>query len=230
MKLVEFLAKLESHQSENDTRENKIITETGLILNSKTLSTFENSLFECDEFKNVIRINYLEYPTYLVDKESGEPISGNREFLGGEVKSHETLTFRALPGQEFKFAKYVDIYTIALHKRYNTAEDVKKPGIWVYPTTFDEKTLTPTNQIRVIWDPEQLNDALLLMGNRETPKERIMRMFESALDNMEPNISCEYVVEIKCSERSIISAEKKEELFNNNVDHTAIMDGDSESK
>lgn len=230
MKLVEFLAKLESQQSQIENAEDKIITTNGLTLDSKVLSMFEKSLFECDEFKNVIRINYLELPNYLIDKESGEPISGNREFLGGDVTVNQTLSFKALPGQEIKFGKYVDIYTISLHKRFNMSEDVKKPGIWIYPTSFEEQTLAPTNQIRVIWDPEQLKDALALMGSQETPKDRIMRMFESALDSMEPNISCEYIVEIRCSARSIVSAEKKEEAFNNNADHTAVIDGDSETK
>jgi len=35
------------------------------------------------------------------------------------------------------------------------------------------------------------------------PKERIMRMFESALESMEPNIECDYYLSIRCSERSI---------------------------
>jgi len=72
-----------------------------------------------------------------------------------------------------------------------------------------------TNQIRVIWDPDQLKDALTLMGRPETPNERIMRMFETALNNMEPNINCEYIMTIRCSSRSIVPTEqegKEEEL------------------
>lgn len=211
MKLVEFVSKLEKKKEQLENSEEKITSGNALMLSGLSLKAFEKSLFECDEFKGVLRISYLEMPTYLIDQESGEPISASREFLGGELKSQEVQSYQVLPGQEIKFGKYVDLYSITLIKRYNANEDIKKPGVWIYPTTFDEITFAPTNQIRVIWDPEQLKDALAIMGRPETPKERIMRMFETALDNMEPNISCEYIMNIRCSSRSIISDEEKVE-------------------
>jgi hypothetical protein len=211
MKLVEFVSKLEKKKEQLGNLEEKITGGNGLVISGLALKGFEKSLFECDEFKEVVRINFLEVPTYLIDQESGEPIAASREFLGGQLKTQETVSFQVMPNQELKFGKYVDLYSITLNKRYNAEEDIKKPGVWIYPTTYDEKTFAPTSQIRVIWDPEQLKDALAIMGRPETPKERIMRMFETALDNMDPNIACEYVMTIRCSSRSVVVAEENKE-------------------
>lgn len=202
MKLVELLKELESKKEQlNHLRENSVLT-NGLAIYGKTLRDFEDRLFECEEFSNVVRVNYLDLPSFLVEKETEEPISANRNFIGGDVKPQTAVEITIKPGDEIKLNKYVDIYSITLLKVFNHKEDINKPGIWVYPTVFDANTFEPTNQIRVIWDPEKLKDALKLMDSKETPKERLMRMFESALDSLEPNISCEYIMKVRCSSRS----------------------------
>ena len=203
MKLVDLLVELESKKA--------VIQDSGspgFFLDSKSLRNIQNSLFECDEFKNVARINFLDMPTYLVDEETQEPIATNREFLGGTTKGRQVYTFHVNPGQDLKFNKIIDLYTITLFKKYSSNEDIKKPGIWVYPTDYNQETFVPTNQIRVIWDPSQLQDALKLVGGSETPKKRLLRMFETALDSMEPNIPCEYVLALRCSTRSIENSDE----------------------
>lgn len=199
MKIVDFIAELEKQTASKDKM---------FMLTPPELKKMEKSLFECDEFKNVARINFIESPAYLVDEETGEPISTNREFLGGKTQLKNVSGFNVGPGQDLKFNKIVDLYTITLHKRYSSKEDIKKPGIWVYPTICDETSFLPTNQIRVIWDPIQLDEALKMVGKVETSKQRLLRMFEKALDNMEPNIPCEYVLSIRCSTRSIENADE----------------------
>jgi hypothetical protein len=207
MKLVDFIADLEKKKA--------VIQNTpsgGFLLDSTSLKNFEKKLFECEEFKNVARINFIEMPTYLVDEESGEPIATNREFLGGKTKASEVQSFMVNSGQEIKFNKIVDLYTITLNKRFNSKEDISQPGIWVYPTSYDKDTFEATNQIRVIWDPKQLAEALQMVGNSETPKQRLMRMFETALDSAEPNLPCEYVLSLRCSSRSIENGDEIKKL------------------
>lgn len=220
MKLVDFIAELETQTTSKD----KVF-----MLTPAELKKMEKSLFECDEFKNVARINFLETPSYLVDEETGEPISTNREFLGGKTQSKNVSAFNICPSQDLKFNKIVDLYTITLNKRYSLKEDIKKPGIWVYPTFYDEKTFVPTNQIRIIWDPIQLDEALKMVGKIETSKQRLLRMFEKALDSMEPNIPCEYVLSIRCSTRSIensdeIKVEEIEPELGTNILQPKIID------
>lgn len=209
MKLVDFITELEKKKSTlpNSEEMEKIAGGNGFLLDHKSLKNFEKKLFECDEFKNVVRINFIELPNYLVEEETGEPIATNREFLGGNTKLNTVSLFQVNPNQELKFNKIVDLYSIRLNKRFTTKEDIVKPGVWVYPTDYDQQTFAAKNQIRVIWDPAQLNEALKMVGN-ETSKERLMKMFECALDSMEPNIPCEYVLTLRCSARSIANADE----------------------
>lgn len=206
MKLVDLIVELEKKKEQFSSLKDPAHG-AGFSLNPTALKIIEKRLFECDEFKNVVRINFIEAPTYIVDEETGEPISSNREFLGGQTSIKTILNYRLNPGQEIKFGKIVDLYIISSNKRYILKEEITKPGIWIYPTTYDEKTFQPTNQIRVIWDPEQLQDALRLVGKPETSKQRLMRMFETALDNMESNLPCEHVLTIRCSSRSVLNPE-----------------------
>ena len=208
MKLADFIAELEKKSSEFGA--DKLVSGNGFLLTSTNLRMFEKKLFECDEFKNVVRINYLDLPSYAVDEETGEPIGANRDFLGGKTITHQVSSFRVNPDQEIKFNKIVDLYTITLNKRFLSKEDVSKPGIWVYPTMYDQETFITKNQIRIIWEPQQLEEALKMVGKTETPKQRLMRMFEAALDNMEPNLPCEYVLTLRCSSRSIANTEEVE--------------------
>lgn len=201
MKLVDFIVDLESRLSAREKPEK--VNGNVFTLDSSFLKKIEPKLFECDEFKNVARINFVDYPTYLVDDESGEPIATNREFLGGKTKTLEVQSFMVNSDQEIKFNKIVDLYAVFLHKKFNTKETIEKPGVWVYPTYYDPGTFEATNQIRVIWDPRQLAEALKIVGNAETPKQRLMRMFETALDSTESNLPCEYVLTLRCSTRSI---------------------------
>lgn len=207
MKLIELLKKIEEQKNDN-LSELDFMSGNSLNLTAKELRGYEKNLFECDEFKNVVRINYIDFPTYQVDKQSGEPISINREFLGGDVVANTVSTFQIEQDKEINFSRFIDIYNISLFKKFNPLEENKKPGIWVYPTEFDSTDFSSINQIRVIWDPEKLKDALQFMEKPETSKERLLRLFESSLDNMVPNISCDYFINIRCSERSIISPEK----------------------
>lgn len=195
MKLIDLLIDLEKKTD---------LKQPTFTLHSSELKSFEKDLFECDEFKNVVRLNFVDFPTYLADESTEEPISSNREFLGGKTKVIQTATFGFKSEQEIKFDKFVDLYCITLEKVYYKKEEINKPGVWIYPTFYDTETFIPTNQIKVIWDPAQLDEALKLMGSTETSKQRLLRMFETALDSMEPNIPCDYQMTIRCSNRSII--------------------------
>ena len=228
MKLTEFILELEKKQAtlaNKDVME-KIAGGNGFILGPNDLKNFERQLFECEEFKNVARINYIDSPTFFIDEETGEPISSNREFLGGKLKTNKVDSFTINQNQEIKFNKIIDIYSVTVNKKFLTKEEVSKPGIWIYPTTYDVG-FEPTNQIKVIWDPNQLEEALRLIGNKETPKNRLMRMFESALDTMEPNVPCEYVLTIRCSERSVVNANEflKDDIIDGEPVKSILYDG-----
>jgi len=179
----------------------------GLKLSGANLKYLESKIFECDEFKNVIRVNFLETPTFLADKESGEPISVNRNFIGGDVKPHNVSNFRLEEDCTLHLNKMVDIFSIELEKWYNIDTVIDKPGVWILPNKFSSETHEIKKEIRVIWEPSVLEDALRLSGTKETTKERLMRMFEQALDSKEPNTSCSYSLNITFSARSVAKIE-----------------------
>lgn len=237
MKLVDFIVDLESRLSAREKPERMI--GDALVLDSSFLRKIEPKLFECDEFKNVARLNYVDCPTYLVDEETGEPIITNREFLGGKTISKQVDSYLVNPGQELKFNKIVDLYSISLNRRYLLKEEISKHGVWVYPTSYDEKTFEPTNKIVVIWDPNQLRDALAMVGNSEKPNDRLKRMFDTALEKMTPNVPCEYVLSLRCSQRSISNYEEISKEIQENLlkepgpvpgDLIASVDGDGGPK
>jgi len=201
MKLVEFIEGLNKKQKTLPNRASN--SQDPIVLGSENLRMFEKQLFECDEFKNVVRLNFIDLPTYMVDNETGEPISVNRQFLGGDTSIKSVASYKITPDVELKFNKIVDLYSISIAKIYTKTEEVTKPGVWVYPTIYNPETFTPKNQIRVIWDQIQLEQTLLTIGNGETPKDRILRMFKDALETMEPNLPCEYAILLRCSERSL---------------------------
>lgn len=208
MKLVDFIAELDKKKK---ALPNGNSNSQGLIvLGSENLRKFEKQLFECDEFKNVVRLNFIDLPTFLVDNETGEPISMNREFLGGDTSVKSVSSYKIFPHKELKFNKIVDLYSISIAKIYTKTEDVNKPGVWVYPTIYNPETFTPKNQIRVIWDPSQMEQTLNAIDKGETVKERLLRMFKDALDTMEPNLPCEYAILIRCSERSISNVKSED--------------------
>lgn len=195
MNLVELIVDLENKRNKRDAA-------AIFHLSGPSLKNFEKQLFECDEFKNVVRINFIDLPSYLVDEETGEPISSQREFLGGKTSHKDVITFKIKPDEKIVFNKVVDLYSVQVLKIFNTNETISKPGVWIYPTTYNDK-FEPLNEIRILWNPEQLQEVLnILSVSKETPKERLKRMFDEALDKMEPNLSCSYVLMVRCSERS----------------------------
>jgi hypothetical protein len=196
MKLLDLMIQLDSEG---------FLPKKESYISGASLRALEKRLFECEEFKNVARINFLDVPTYKIDSDTKEPISLEREY-DGEVELKTTATFKLKQNDEIKLNRYVDIYSLQLIKVYNTsAVNLDKPGVWIFPTTYNLETFIPKNEIRIIWNPEQLQDALMMMGNSETSKSRLMRMFEDALDNMETNIPCEYGLFFRGSERSVVS-------------------------
>lgn len=184
----------------------------GLKLSGANLKYLENKLFECDEFKNVIRINFLETPTFLAEKETGEPIAVNRNFVGGDVKPQTVVEFNLEEDCTLHLNKMIDVYSIELEKWYNVDSKVDKPGIWILPSKYNEETFLLRKEVRVIWEPDLLEDALRYGGGKETVKERLMRMFEQALDSNEPNTSCAYSLKIRFSSRSVSRIEDPAEV------------------
>lgn len=227
MKLVDFIAELDKKRKSlpNRVGGNK---QEPIVLGSENLRTFEKQLFECDEFKNVVRINFIDLPSYLVDNETGEPISTNRHFLGGDTSVKSVVSYKIFPNQELKFNKIIDLYSISISKIYTKTEDINKPGVWVYPTTYNPETFTPKNQIRVIWDQQQLEQTLSAIGSDETPKERILRMFKDALETMEPNLPCEYAIHLRCSERSVLNHETEDMEPNKQPSGSVVYTGSTQ--
>jgi hypothetical protein len=186
MKLSELLADLEKNGIKNPGFGNFP------VFDHRNLKAFENRLYECEEFKDVVRINFLEMPTYLVDEETGEPIAGQRNYLGGNAKPHQVSSFQFTEGDDIKFGKIVDLYSISVSKIYdlnffNNSEN-RKPGVWNFPTVYDTETFEPLKEIRVIWSPDQIKDVLALTESKETLRERLLRMFEEALDRQDAQL------------------------------------------
>lgn len=194
MKLIDLLLELEN-------------TATNDVIQSSVLKQAEERLFECDEFKNVIRVNYVHLPSFLVDRETKEPLVSNKNFIGGETDTINTIVYRG-DSDNIKFNKIVDIYTCAILREYDTEKTKDKIGIWIFPTSYDEKYFTPKNEIRIIWNPIQLQEAIILIGDKETPEQRLTRLFADALKSG-PNVPCKYKIEIRCSPRSFLPESSK---------------------
>lgn len=201
MKLIEYIVQVEKERLSNLTER-----EEPSFLMGESLKKLEEGLFSCDEFKNVLRINFLNVPSFLIDQETKEPVSMSREYLGGKTEPQVVVTGKYKMDQEIVFNKFVDIYSIQLIKYYDKDIVIDKPGVFIFPTLFTED-FEALKQIRVLWSPTQLQDALATIGRNETAKERLIRMFEKALDDMEPNIPCEYALAIRASKRSFSYAE-----------------------
>ena len=116
MKLVDFIEELNKKQKSLSNRAGN--SQDPIVLGSENLRMFEKQLFECDEFKNVVRLNFIDLPTYMVDNETGEPISTNREFLGGDTSVKSVVSYKILPNVNLKFNKIVDLYSISISKIY----------------------------------------------------------------------------------------------------------------
>ena len=227
MKLLELLQKLEK---ENTALEMEAGVESSMFtLDSKALQSIESELFECDEFKKVVRLNYLALPSYLVDKESGEPISVNRDFIGGDTDYRNVSSFIVKDDTPIVFGKFVDLYTITACKHFNVNAEIKKPGIWVFPTEYNLDKGEAIQQVRVIWNQEQIEMALAYTNQKDSVRDRLVRMFETALDNMKPNIECTYSIKIRCSARSILQGTVENYDFKNGFIETPFM-SDIEAK
>lgn len=161
MKLVDLIVELEKNKSIIQDKPSG-----GFLVDSISLKNFEKRLFECEEFKSVVRINFIDLPVYLTDEETGEPILSDRVPLyEGTTKTSTVSSHRIYPNQELKFNKIVDLYSITLNKKFDLKADISAPGIWIYPTSYDEQTFEATNQIRIIWNPASINEAIKLSNN-----------------------------------------------------------------
>lgn len=168
------------------------------------LKTFEKELYQCEEFKNVLRINFLEMPSFIADIETGEPIIFNSNYMGeGDVKNQSVLSYKYDSDEPINFNKIVDIYSITMLKMYDTKSTFNKPGVWSFPTVYNPENSEPSKEIRVIWSPEKMQDAIVLTNSKESVKMRLMRLFEEALDRDQPNIPFTPKYMIRCSSRSV---------------------------
>lgn len=207
MKLIDLLLEIE--------KTNPAAFDNG-HLHSKVIEGYKEKFFQCEEFKSVARINYLPTPSFAYDKETNEPLIYNPNFIGGETLS-ETTTAVALDDTA-TFNKVVDIYSFQIHRVYNKKQEINKPGVWVFPTDYDETDFTATNEVRVIWNPDQMREVMTMLNSKETVEDRLTRLFAEALKNG-PNIPCDYQVIFRGSARSLnqpvpLSATKPEEREN----------------
>jgi len=182
------------------------------------LKTMIDELLELDCFKNTKKINIVSLPTFLIDKESGDPLDlvNSDDYLGGETMAAVVVSMMMNEEtyDDIEFAEVVDIYTIGKNPYdvYDTKASEGKPGVWVYPTLTTKNNFNPYRKIEVIWSPEQMQDLAALSsaveGESVDLKQVLVNRFKKALDDgLKINIPVKPQVFIRLSSRSIIRKE-----------------------
>jgi hypothetical protein len=176
----------------------------GLNLEEKIdINPYVEKLLSLKAFEGVKKINIIPLPVYVTEYEDKTDSPIGSDFFGGKTRTISTVTCRYR--DDIKFAEEVNIYQILLgqplfdQKIIN--ETVRKTGVWRMPTSYDEKTLQPINEIRVVWDAEQMKG---LQALSDDDKGRIMKSVENLLDSGDSNIPCNRAVLIRCSPNSIL--------------------------
>lgn len=172
----------------------------------------QKHLLTFEEFKNVKKINVLQFPSYFVNKETGKFANYDEDNLGDKSNYRIALTqTRAISPGEFEFAEEIDIYSIDLTPPMYDLTKLSTinlgPGVWIMPTTYNSVDFTPLKEIRVVFSPEGLQDIMFDKTKEEVDKileERILKNVKEALYSKEPNVPAHRKILIRASERSII--------------------------
>lgn len=210
MKLIDFY---EGLSERSGSWFNEIGLNASLLMKHDEIKA---ELMKCDEFKNVKKINLLQMPTYIMLESTGEPTYNNVDYIGQKTKAVHIPVYKVDEDTEFEFSEIVDLHTIInTPKIYdpNILENLEC-GVWKTPRVYNTDSFIPSQEIRVIFNPETIQDIICLENKtvEEIYKERIEPKVRELFLNREiiSNLPHRRGLLIRCSKRSIKIKEKTE--------------------
>lgn len=171
-------------------------------LRGDNLRNVLDELLKFEEFKNVKKVNVVDYPIYIAKKGSQKPIKTENDYFGGETDTVNTYCRKILDDMVNPFNEEIDIFSLELTLPMIDAAEIEKIrksyGVWRIPTIYDPLTFNPINSIIVNWSPEVPEN----IGISEKDfRENLINKFIEMLDG-KPNIPMKRGIIIRCSPRS----------------------------
>jgi len=138
------------------------------VLNSEILKQIKEKLLECDEFKDVEKLEIIEIPDI--------------ENLNGKIVAAKSYKL----SENFKFGKVCYLYSISQTPEIfepNKIYDSVKDGACITPVMYDPLNFKPTRKICIECSPEDLQDDILKGENKK--KDELINLFKIILENQE---------------------------------------------
>jgi hypothetical protein len=158
-----------------DNNKNDIVD---YIISGDVLKRYKDELMKCDEFKEVLDIQFLSFP--LIEK-------NNRK---SQVKSYIVKEGMKLQGN-------VILYSITLTPEiFKPNFEIVKDGASISPTIYNTVTFTPYKIISLTWTPELAQDISVTTFGETELKKQLHDTLDKILDNPD-----EYIIK---GQRSII--------------------------
>lgn len=196
MKLNEFIKKnFESFKNEGD-------------LKGKELEKMIPALLTLDDFKDIKKINVLQFPCFSSDLD-GNPVDDS--YLG-ETKAHNSVMIKY--GEETCFNNIIDLYSISLicNPDLTKIKNDLNEGVWLTPNVYNEIDFSPSREL------------LIKFRNMNYTEDDVNVWLEKAKElllSKESNIPKEYMIFFRVSERSIKpnkSRELKDTIVKTNLE------------
>lgn len=216
IKLKEHALDIYKHEINNPVNYNiNINTFEPRILSGGVLEDIKDELLRLPIFRNTKRINIIHYPSYKAYLDNEDPVDINSVDPTRDVVNRQTQTF-IISDENHEddtiLGEIVDIYSLQRPPvdSYNVESVKNRPGVWVYPTMFNEQDFTPYKKIEVTWSPEMEKD---LQACRQTDnlsgnfKMELIKKFIDALDS-KPNIPKANILMFRASPRSFAHMSK----------------------
>lgn len=166
------------------------------ILRGESLKTLVPELLKTDEFKDVKKLNIVDYPHWVGNQETEE---FQPDGVGILIHSYKF-------GYTSFFSSIVNLYSITLSPKVYDPNELNKlgKGVWVMPLIAEEPDLEPIRQIRINYSPklvQDLKNAKIADGEAKM-KELIFEQLEKALKGP-PNIPSKRAIIFRCSPKSM---------------------------
>lgn len=175
-------------------------------INHGFLWTNIETIKKLDEFKNVKKINILQYSKYNVSTITGAPAI-QEDYLWETYKPEEVVSVKL---GDIELSDEIDLFSMEVSAKIYVPHEATKCGVWVWPLVYNPFNFSPHRKIEIIFSCEQMQDIYSNdMDVDRDPKNVILKRVAHALDKMEPNIPSYRNVIIRCSARSIKQKENE---------------------
>ncbi len=170
-----------------------------MITNSEDRITINNLLGNIDEFRNVKKINFLNGPTFIADK-NGTPLEHSETFIGDTTTFQETVNVLIKEDSIIEFNDEIDIYTLEqMNEIVSIDVETLEAGVWKFPMQQGDSGIIIKQRASFLSELGYDNDLM-----KDRIKKNILKKVEELLDSQEiSNIPLKKNVRIRVSKRSI---------------------------